>query len=344
MVVKKDKSFPASLEMNAGGEYFLGIDIGGTKVLAAVLNRNYETIVTKKIKVDREIGANAFVEQIGNTASALLAEAHVSLANVRVAGVGCAGLIQVPEGVIQLCPNLPFLNNFPLKSALEEILQVPVIVENDANAGLYGEYRLGAGKGMRNIAGIFLGTGVGGALVLDGKLYRGASGFAGEIGHTLIHLPGLQNEFGVSLENAVGRLAIATEAGELLLRQKAPHLLNQVGYDLKAIKSKALALAVTEGDTEVKKLLENKAKILGIAVANLINFLSPEAVILGGGLMEALGNYFLPIVKETVKQYALKPQLPFSKVELSTLQDYAVLKGAVVLAEDCLNLRYGSAS
>lgn len=344
MTVKKKSASSGEREKEAGKEFFLGIDIGGTKVLTAVLNRNYETIAVKKIKVNREIGAAAFVEQIGNTVSVLLEEAGVSLSHIRVAGVGCAGLIQVPEGVMQLCPNLPFLNDFPLKSELEDTLQVPVIVENDANAGLYGEYRLGAGKGMKNLAGIFLGTGIGGALILDGKLYRGASGFAGEIGHTVIHLPELQNEFGISLEKAAGRLAIATEAGELLLRQKAPHLLNQVGYDLKAIKSKALALAVTEGDTEVKKLLEKKAKILGIAVANVINFLSPEAVILGGGLMEALGNYFLPVVEETVKQYALKPQQPFTKIALAALEDYAVLKGAVVLAEDCLNLRYGSHS
>lgn len=317
-------------------KYLIGIDIGGTKILTVLLNKKFEISGEKKIKVDPQKGAKVFFEAIGESAEAVLKSAGVSMTEVAAAGAGCPGMIRMPQGIVTLSPNLPFLKNCPLKAKLSKMFGVPVAVENDVNAGLYGEHQFGAARGCDHVAGIFLGTGVGGALILGGKLYQGATGGAGEIGHTFINLPAFLE--GMSREGTVeallGRLRIASDAGLLIMRQLAPHLYSLVDYDVKKIKSNAIAKAIKAGDKALEELIVHKANLLGIAMANVVNLLNPSMIVLGGGLMEALGPVILPAARESMRRYALPPLVEKVKVAAAKLKDYSVAMGAAKLALD----------
>lgn len=319
-------------------KYIIGIDLGGTKMLTGLLNRHFEVRETSKQKTEPSRGSQHFFKTIQKSVENVLEDARVDLKSVGAIGVGCPGIISVETGKVVLSPNIPFLDNCPLKSKLEKLFKVPVAVENDVNAGLYGEYRLGAAQGYRHIVGIFLGTGVGGALILNGELYRGATGAAGEIGHTFLDcraaLGGALSQS--TLENLTGRLSIAQEAAGLAIRQKAPALFKSAGTDIAKMKSGALALAVRGGDKALQRLIADRARVLGIAMANVVNLLSPELIVLGGGLVEALGDKIVKEAEKTMREFAMGPLVKRVKVASARLSDYAIVKGAAKLAEDKL--------
>ena len=317
-------------------KYYIGIDLGGTKVLMGLLDKNFRVCREYKAEIDANQGEKVFLKTLFGGIRVLLEEGSVSLKNIIAVGVGCPGMIRFPKGVVRLSHNLSFLKDYPLRSKLSKVLRVPVLVENDVNAGLYGEFKLGAAKGYEHAVGIFLGTGVGGALIFDGKLYHGGLGNAGEIGHSLISMPTFApgHEVFETVGSSLGRVGITAEMALLLLKQKAPHLYDEVGYNIKKVKSRTLLRAIESGDRAIKDLILYKAKVLGVLMANLANVLDPEIFILGGGLIEAMGHLILPEAKQVMENFILKPLVGSVKVVPSKLKDYAVLKGAARLAHD----------
>jgi len=315
-------------------KYVVGVDLGGTKMLAALLDERYEIKSLYKAAVEPNRGEKFFFKTLVESIETVLS-GKVSIKDVRAIGLGCPGIIHAEEGVVRLSPNISFMKNYPLGEKLRRHFGVPVAVENDVNAGLYGEQQFGAAKGHKHVFGIFLGTGVGGAMILDGKLYRGATGAAGEIGHTFLSLPsflaGAQKAG--TVEDYLGRLRIASEAMLLVVKQKAPHLLESTDYDVRKIKSKALARSAHQ-DEAVRELISDKASILGIAMANVVNLLSPELIVLGGGLVEAMGDLLLPAARQVMQEYAMKPLVAQVKVVPSKLKDYAIVKGAARLGSE----------
>lgn len=314
--------------------YSIGIDIGGTKILTALLNKRFRVLTAEKGRLDAHQGEKHFLKTVLASVSTVMKQKNISRREIKAVGIGCPGMIDHDRGSVKLSPNISFLKNYPLAKKIEKNLKIPVVLENDVNAGLYGEYQFGAARGYQHIAGIFLGTGVGGAFILNGKLYSGADGGAGEIGHTYLELPSFLKgiDARLTLEALTGRLAIATDASLLLMKQQALHLFQDVEFDIKQIKSKALAKAIKAGDRSIETLIEDKARILGIAMANVVNLLNPELIVLGGGLMEAMGNRILPVAKKIMEQYALAPLVKSVKVLPAELKDYAVLMGAAGLA------------
>jgi len=315
-------------------KYLVGVDIGGTKVLAGLIRPNFSIVATEKVKVEPHRGLAHFVKTVTTAVQDLLLEEGLSAKNLLAVGAGCPGIIDSDKGVVQVSPNLSFLKKCPLKSILQKKLRVSVTLENDVNAGLYGEQQFGAAKKARHVVGIFLGTGVGGALIFDGKLYRGFTQAAGEIGHTFLNLPFANEVPRPTLENMTGRLAIASDAGWLLLKQKAPYLFKDTGTDLRQLKSGALARAIRGGDAEIRSLIQSKARVLGVAMANVVNLLNPELIVLGGGLVEALHAVVVPEAERTMRQYAMSDSVRFVKVRAAKLGDHAVMLGAAKLAFD----------
>ncbi len=317
-------------------KYFIGIDIGGTKILAALLNEQFEVLQTDKAKVDANKGEKVFFDSLIDGVKKVCKEGEVSLKEIQAIGIGCPGMIKNPDGIITLSPNISFMKNYPLAKKVKQRFKVPVVVENDVNAGLYGEHAFGAAKGVENVVGIFLGTGVGGAMILNGQIYRGTIGAAGEIGHTFLSLPSLVSSFDRegTLEAKVGRHAISSEAGALMLKQQAPVLFEQVGYDVKKIKSKALLKSIQGGDIFIQNLIEDKARIVGISMANVVNLLNPQMIVLGGGVVESMEEWILPPAKETMQKYAMPPIVKGVKVVAAKCGDYAIVKGAAKLAFD----------
>ncbi len=317
-------------------KYMIGIDLGGTKVLMGLLDKNFRVCREYKAEVDGNQGEKAFLRTLFGGIEVLLEEGRITSKNVLVAGVGCPGIIRCPKGIVKLSNNISFLKNYPLQAKLSKYLKAPVLLENDANAGLYGEYKLGVARKRQHVIGIFLGTGVGGALIMDGKLYRGATGSAGEIGHTLVSMPSFLQGHGIfeTVGASLGRLGVTAEAALLLLKQKAPHLFDEVGYNIKKIKSRTLLRAIEGGDKAVKGLVLDKGKMLGIVMANLANILNPEMIVLGGGMIEAMEHLILPEARRVMEECLLKPLVGSVKVVPSKLKDYAVVKGAARLARD----------
>ncbi len=324
----------AKKKSKSSKKYLIGIDIGGTKILAGLIGPNFNVVATEKLKVEAHRGLNVFVKSLTSAVNELLIENDLTIKNISAVGAGCPGVIDPQTGVVQISPNISFLKKCPLKSILQKAFRAPAFVENDVNAGIYGEQQFGAAKRAKHVLGIFLGTGVGGGLILDGKLYRGFTQAAGEIGHTFMNLPFGSGFIRPTLENMTGRLALSSEAGLLLMKQKAPHLYKDVGTDLKALKSGAFARAIRAGDKEIKSLIQAKARVLGISMANAVNLLSPEMIVLGGGLVEALGSIIVPEAEKTMRQYAMPDLVRPVKVRAALLGDYAVMLGAAKLAFD----------
>lgn len=322
--------------MGKSKKYLLGIDLGGTKILTVLYDRNYKMIAEYKSKMDSSKGEKNFIKTLEEAWESVSDDAKISAKELGVIGMGVPGMVDTAHGYVTFCPNISFLKNYPLGAKIKKMLKRNALIENDVNTGLFGEYQFGAAKGYHNVVGIFLGTGVGGAMILDGKLYRGTCGAAGEIGHIFLNVESAlsDNPSPATLEGLTGRLTIASEATRLIARQRAKNLYKIVdGADIRKIKSNAIAKAIREGDDELRDLIRYKARILGIAMANLANILNPELFVLGGGLMEAIGPLILRESSETLHRYALKPVAKCVHVTEAKLKDYAVTMGAARLAE-----------
>lgn len=324
-------------------KHFLGIDLGGTKLLTTLLDSRFNVVQEKKSRVEPNRGEKFFFKTLKDDIAEVLEAGKKTPKDLIAIGMGCPGVLEFPAGLVKVSPNISFLKNYPLGARLKAVYKVPVIVENDVNAGLYGEQQFGAARGYRHVVGIFLGTGVGGGLILDGHLYRGSTGAAGEIGHTFLYPPLFGDPSGRAgtLEATVGRLAISADAALLIMKQKAPHLYEDVEHDVKKIKSKSIARAIRSGDRELRVLMESKARLLGISMANSVNLLSPELFVLGGGLVEAMAPWIIPPATEVMRRYSLEPMARDVKVVPAKLGDYAIAMGAAKLAFDHLNARRG---
>jgi glucokinase len=270
-----------------GKRGLIGIDIGGTKTLFALFNEKLEVLEDIKIGTHAEKGEEKFTESLEESIENLLKKAKKEDLQILTVGVGSAG-VPGDKGTMKESPSIPFLKGYPLQSRLAKLTGANVYLANDVQAGLYGEYYFGAAVGYRHVLGIFFGTGIGGAAILDGKPYFGAAGRAGNIGHYVLQAAGGQSQRPEILDNVASRTAIAGDAAALAAKQQAPHLLKASGTDIRDIRSDDLAEAIKKGDKTVEELVKGRARIAGMAISNLVDFLNPDMVLLGGGLVESM--------------------------------------------------------
>jgi glucokinase len=325
--VKKDKKSRA----------YLGIDVGGTKSLLALLDGKFEIVAEEKFRSHPEKGGVRTYEKALRTAlRKLLAEARKRGLNVRAVGVGCAGDIDMKAGIVRSSPNLTFLDGFAFRAKLEKLTGAPVFVGHDVQTGLYGEFRLGAAKKGRHIIGVWIGTGVGGALIIDGRLHLGAKGFAGDIGNYLLHAVDVSQDSPRKevLDNVASRTAIAGDAAALAAKRAAPELRRSAGTDVREIKAGDLAGAIRRGDKAVEKLVRSRANVVGAALSNLVDFLNPDTVVLGGGLVYALPRLMRREIAKSVEAHATAKASKSLKIVVAKLQDHAGTVGAARLAVD----------
>lgn len=317
-------------------KYIIGVDLGGTKMLAGLLDRDYKLKATEKSRVSVNEGKKAFLKSLVENTQKLLKEYRLDRKDLLGIGIGCPGIIDSAKGVILTSPNIPFLTKEPLAKKIAKIFKVPVAIGNDVNVGLLGEQRLGAARGHKNVIGIFLGTGVGGAFIFNNEIYGGASGGAGEVGHMMIDPMGPKCGCGKRgcLETFVGRVGVAAEAAVLAARQEAPKLYNAVETDISKIKSGVLEKAVKAGDDAIKELIQHRSKRLGIAMGSLVNLLNPEMIVLGGGMVEALGGIIIPEAKDWMNKSAMPALVKKVKVSSAKLGDNAIVKGAAVMIKE----------
>jgi glucokinase len=318
--------------------YKVVVDLGGTKMLAALVNERDEIVIKHRYSSEAGAGPHKITGNLAAIVEQLHKEADVSREEFDGLGLCVAGFYDYKAGEMYISPNLPGWEGFPLKKELSGLLDRPVVIENDANAAAYGEYLLGAGKGMENIVQVTLGTGIGGGIIIGGKIYRGAS-FAGEIGH-LIVLPsgplcGCGNRG--CLETLSSGTAIARE-GRLLLKSDTRTMLKQMVENIDDLGATHVFDAARKGDPAANGIVKKAAYFLGLGLAGVVNILNPDAIIFSGGLSQ-VGELFWAPVRESLERAAIKPAAKKVSLLVTELGEEAGIKGILALLNEFLQLK-----
>lgn len=318
---------------NRTERYLVGVDLGATKILAGVLDSDGTVCGRSKNKTKAEQSKTTVLERIDETIREALKDGDINLNQVTAIGIGAPGLLDANHGVVKYAPNLGW-KNVDLKSYLEKELGVFVFVENDVNAGTFGEHRFGAGRGISDVMGIFVGTGIGGGLVLDNRLHRGFNQTAGEIGHTVIAADGPICSCGRRgcLEAVAARWAIGKNLRKEIASGRKSFLAKQLEKKGGRIKSRWLQKAILREDPLAMEVVRKAARYLGISVSGIIQLVNPQMIILGGGVVEALGDFYVNEVRKSVMEFAFPDAARGVMIEPSRLGDDAVLLGAAELA------------
>jgi glucokinase len=311
----------------------VGVDLGGTKILAGVFKPSGECIGRSKLSTKPQRSPKEIIERIARCVTDAVDECDLDMKQVRGIGVGAPGAVDPESGKVLVAPNLGW-EDVSLQKLLEDHLDVPVFIENDCTVCTLGVYETELGGKPHTLAGIFIGTGIGGGLILNGKLYVGFNRTAGEVGHMVLEVGGPKCSCGNRgcFEALASRTAIFRRIQTAVKEGQKTVLTDMLGPDLKDMRSGDLRKAIRQNDKFVEKIVEEAAEYTGIAVANLINLFNPEVVVLGGGLIEALQDEMMAIIVETAKDYALNGTIKGIDIIASKLGDDAGIVGAAVMA------------
>ncbi len=303
--------------------HVLAADVGGTNTRMAIVTGNGDIHTLLKKPTHCKNGRDEMIRFIVHFAREVIGKSNLPEEKICGMGIGFPGPLNAETGTIFNPPNLNGWDNVPLKDILEKEMKVPVAIENDANAAALGEWWKGAGSGTSSLFCITLGTGVGGGMVLDGKVWHGASSIAGEIGHTTVIRDGIKCTCGNT-----GCLEIYTCSGGILKRVNDALLKERDNGKFQLLTNlKQIDQMVMQGNEVVLKIIKETGVILGIAIANLANLLNPEMVVLFGGVTNLGANLIEPL-KEEVKRRAFKKATDALRIELSRLGDNSGILGA----------------
>jgi glucokinase len=267
------------------GPLYAGLDLGGTKTLVIVADAQGNVRGDVRVPTRAEEGPDAVIARMVEATRGAAQEAGVDVAALAGAGVSAPGPIDTGEGVITDPPNLPGWHDVPLARALREQLAIPVVLENDANCGAVGEHRYGAGRGYRHMIYITISTGIGGGIIIDGRLYAGASGAAGELGHIAVAVDGPTCGAGHvgCLEAFASGTAIANRAEEAVAAGRLPRTA-RLAEQNPPLSAEEVHLAAEQGEEEAAAIIDTAGRYLGIGLASIINAFNPQAIVVGGGL------------------------------------------------------------
>jgi glucokinase len=315
-------------------------------MLAAVVSPKGEILSQVKRPTMPASDADEIVKRLAKTVRQAIKRAGVPAKKVLAVGVGAPAPVDPQTGFVFQATNVPVLNDFPLGQRLSAALGRPVWVDNDVNVGTVGEYALGAGRGTSNMVGIFVGTGVGGGVIVDGRLHHGLRNSAGEVGHMVVGFKGQPDEplCGCGqpgcLEAYASRTAIERDIRDAIAAGRETlmvQLLEQSGKE--RITSGLLAKALKRGDPLVIEIMERVTTYLALLVVSIVNFFDPEMVVFGGGVTAALGERLLEPIRCDALRWCLQ-QKDTDKVRIvaAELGDYAGVLGAATIARSHLDV------
>ncbi len=322
------------MKRTAGKTHYVGVDLGGTKILVAVFDERHRILAREKKATKPLLGAAAVVERVSECVNDALAAAAVPHSAVAGLGVGVPGMVDSRTGLVRVAPNLHW-KDLPFGRLLQRRLRIPVIVVNDVEAGTLAVQEFGAGRGLRHFVCMFIGTGIGGGLVLHGEQYRGAGGLGGEIGHmTVIPHDGPRCGCGNRgcLEAVASRSAIVRRITREIESGSKSIVKELCDGNLRRIRSRILAKAYRDGDKVVRTVIHDACEYIGIGAANLINTLNPQAVILGGGVIEAMGPVMLPRIRRAAWRHVIGPTEDRVRILDNGLGDDAGILGGELAA------------
>lgn len=313
-------------------KYYVGIDLGGTNIVAGVVDENYNIIHKASVKTNRPRPEKEIADDMAKVALQAIAEANLTVDDVEWIGIGTPGIANSKDGIIEYSCNLGF-DNTPMVKYIQEHINKPVYVENDANAAAYGEYVAGAGKGHNSLVCITLGTGVGGGVVTDGKILTGFNFAGAELGHMVIEADGVQCSCGrkgcfEAYSSATGLIRMTKEAMEKdkdssmwdLVRERNNKVSARISYD-----------AMRMGDKSATEVVDKFTKYLATGLTNVINIFQPEVLCIGGGVCNE-GDALLNPVKELVAKEVYTRNSPKNtEIVIAKLGNDAGIIGAAFL-------------
>lgn len=310
--------------------FYIGIDMGGTLIKIAVVDDEAHIIEDAVVKMDITVLPKKIINNIVD-----VLKKFKSYNKVKTIGIGIAGDIDFKNGTVRFSPNLPKWKKVPLKKEIEKLTKKTVYVDNDANTAAIGAYWLDVKAKADNMVCVTLGTGVGGGIIINKKLYRGNTGTAGEIGHIAIEPHGNKcncGSYGCS-ETYIGVRHIVRDAINLLKEKKSKIIMKLANNDIKQITPKLLSEAAQKGDSVAKQVWSNAGEKLGILLSDIINFINPDYIVLCGGISNA-GSFLLNPAKQQIKTRAFKTASKLCKVVVSKYKSKLGVVGAAMLVKN----------
>ena len=325
-----------------GKKLFIGVDLGGTSIRAGVVNGKGEVLALEKRKTHPDLGLDGVFARLTGAIERAVKTAAVKPKALGGIGVGVPGPVDQATGMVRVAVNLgKDWKNVPLARRLEDRLGVPAFIDNDVRVGALGEHRHGAGQGVQDMVAVFVGTGVGGGIILGGQLRAGFRGGAGEVGHTVVNEDdGVLDAHGQpgAVEPIASRTGMQRQVLERVAqgqKSSVPELMESLGGG--RLTSRVIYEAVRQKDAVMLEVLAIAQHTLGVLAGNLVNILDPQMIVFGGGVTERLGDRFVaPIRKVAQAHYINKTDLNAVKIVPAALKDLSGVVGAAVLARERL--------
>lgn len=309
----------------------IGIDLGGTHMQVGIVRPDGTILHRDGAKTLAEEGPDAVISRIAETIRQIADSASIDLARIAGIGIGAPGAIDPDTGIVLEAPNLGWYDINISQALSKRMNAVPVLVDNDVNVAVLGENTFGAGKRSRHVLGVWVGTGIGGGIILDGSLFRGGMGTAGEIGQTTL-LPDLPRGK-EKMEQHCSRKFLTLQIEEALAQGKSSSISALIENNERGITASHIARAYEQSDELVVGIVNRGADLLGLSIANAVTLLSLPLVLLGGGLTESMGEPYIRRVTDAMRRHIFPKSLAQRvEVRATTLQDNAGLLGGAMLA------------
>lgn len=310
-------------------KYYIGIDLGGTNIVAGVVNENYEIISKAKTPTNRPRSAEEICKDMAKMALEAVEKAGLRVSDIQSVGVGAPGSVNSDTGVISYSNNLDF-HNAPVADYIREAIDLPVYVENDANAAAYGEFVAGSAKGTKDAVCITLGTGVGGGIIIGGKIYSGFNYAGAELGHTVIEVDGVQCSCGRKgcfevYSSATGLIRMTKEAMDADTDSKMHEMMGD------HVSGRLAFEAMRAGDATAKSVVDKYIKYLAAGIANTINIFQPEVLCIGGGVCNEGDALLVPLKELISKEIYTRASEDNTKIVIASLGNDAGIIGAAFL-------------
>lgn len=320
-------------EVRARKRTVLALDLGGTKILAALISDKGEMLAREYTPTMASGGPESVINRLFSAIDHLLSLKNMNPSQLSAISIAAAGPIDMEKGVVTASPNLPGWHNIPLRSIIAGKHKVNVFLINDASAAALGEHRFGAGKGANNLIFVTVSTGIGGGIIINGQLYVGASGGAGEIGHMTIDVNGPRCSCGNigCLEMLASGTAIAREAIRRIRDGEKSSLVDLVGGRIDNITAEKVSLAAKAGDSLALAVIAKAAAYLGAGMVNLVNIFNPEIIVVGGGVAK-MGDLLLEPARQVVRERAFRLLSQAVRIVPAQLGDDAGVFGAAAFA------------
>ena len=317
-------------------KYTICLDVGGTKVLGAIFNEKREIVYRLKKKSREKGDSSQNVEKvIISVVEEMLKESGIDKKQVKAISSSAPGVIDQAKGIVLFTPNLPW-RNYNIKKSMEEKLGIDFYIGNDVNLGVLGEYKYGVARGYQNVVGFFLGTGMGGGLILDGKLFTGHMFKGAEYGHMILDPEGPLCNCGQRgcLEAFSSKQGMSSYIRQQVSRGRESMMADAVTDGV--FRSKSLKKALAAKDPGAGEAVDRACHYLAIATGNMINTISPDIVVYGGGVFEAVGDLLLEKVLAEVDRYCMPSIRSSVEIKNAALGDDSVIYGALALVEDAM--------